>query len=484
MDDMGIIDLSQVEENRKQSENDNLADDAQQGLSLGIGMGKRVLAGLDSMILATKNKLMDKRGQVSRWMDVTPGVQQWASQAREIGEEMRPSWWASRADQSPEQIGRELVAYAQEREERARRREQRGTSQAPRSGDRRRYDLDALTGPGWVSRDMDAPMLAVCRLTAEYMAHPDRRPQTGFPPVRIKDWGKLSDGTRDEYKKILQQAKREMREQGVRTPMDVVGYLADKCRTVSRSRYNSMRGCILQSAHAQGNNKMMDAIRAMPPYVQLCRMLGKVPSSRQGEITRQRKRRKHASTWQALLEEMSPRHADAVRLIRATGARVGECQGILLTRAEDGTITAAIPSSKQGARGRGRGAPATREIVYTPGSPRYDDIAGIYARQGEAPADMSPSAIQNAWSRARRKVGGEATEGQVWTLHSLRHAYAKDRKDEIFRALRAEHGRDWRVKLFGRDWNQGTMKRYAEGVYGELARELGHTDASMAKRYG
>jgi len=488
MDNMGIIDLSQVEDNRKRSEAESMADDAQHGLGLGVRLGKSMLAGLDSLLLSAKNKISDKRGQVGRWVDVTPGVQQYSAQVKAIGDAMKPEWWAARADHTPEAIGRELISYAVERQERARRREARAQAPAPpdsRQEGKRTYELGDLTRPGWLSGSPDELTLSVCRQTAEYMAHPNSRPENIFGPVRVKDWTKLSESTRQEYKKVLAQAKKEMKETGVKTAFDVVAYLSDKCRNLSRSRYNSIRGCLLQSAHIQGDNQLMDAIRAMPPYVQLCQMLGTTPTPRQGEYTRQRKRKKDSETWEDLLSALRPRHADAVRLIRATGARVGEAEGIRLSRSPDGTIIASIPTSKTGARGKGADAPAVRTIAYMPGSPRYDVMAGIFERRGEAPAlGLTAPMLRWAWRGARERVGGEATDGQTWTLHALRHAYARERKNEIFAALRAEHGRDWRVKLFGSDWDKGGQSAYVEGVYKGLADELGHTCTDMAKRYG
>ena len=111
-------------------------------------------------------------------------------------------------------------------------------------------------------------------------------------------------------------------------------------------------------------------------------------------------------------------------------------------------------------------------------------MADIYARRGEVPAPLSAPAIQGAYTRARKKVGEEASDGQTWTLHALRHAYARERKDEIFTKLKQEHGEGWRVKLYGDDWHTGSRRAYTEGVYGELAQELGHTCTTMAKKYG
>lgn len=486
MDDIGIIDLSQVEDNRKRSEAESMADDAQHGLGLGVRLGKSMLAGLDSLLLSAKNKLADKQGQVSRWVDVTPGVQQYSAQVKAIGDAMRPEWWAARADHTPEAIGRELISYAVERQERARKREARAQAPASpgsRQEGKRTYELDDLTRPGWLSGSPDELTLSVCRQTAEYMAQPNSRPENIFGPVRVKDWAKLSESTRQEYKNVLTQTKKEMKEGGVKTAFDVVAYLSGKCRNLSRSRYNSIRSCIIQSAHMQGDNQLVDAIRAMPPYAQLCQMLGTTPTPRQGEYTRQRKRKKDNETWEDLLSALRPRHADAVRLIRATGARVGECESIRLSRDNNGTIIASISSSKTGARGKGADAPAVRTIAYAPGSPRYDVMNELYERRGQNPAlGLTAPMLRWAWRGARERVGGEANDGQTWTLHALRHAYARERKNEIFAKLKAEHGRDWRIKLYGAEGVRNSA--YTEGVYSGLAHELGHTCVEMAKKYG
>jgi hypothetical protein len=44
------------------------------------------------------------------------------------------------------------------------------------------------------------------------------------------------------------------------------------------------------------------------------------------------------------------------------------------------------------------------------------------------------------------------------------------------------YGADWRRKLYGPDWK--TNEKYRPEVYGDLARELGHTNDEMTKIYG
>ncbi|NLM71045.1 MAG: hypothetical protein GX181_03660 [Synergistaceae bacterium] len=88
--------------------------------------------------------------------------------------------------------------------------------------------------------------------------------------------------------------------------------------------------------------------------------------------------------------------------------------------------------------------------------------------------------VLTAWRRARLKEGLNRESG--WDLHSLRHQYARDLKQERAAELREQHGPDWRRKLYGRQWRNSPC--YVEGFYGPIARRLGHTNSEMAKIYG
>jgi len=221
-------------------------------------------------------------------------------------------------------------------------------------------------------------------------------------------------------------------------------------------------------------------IRCMPPYKMICDMLNVKNTPRVGEITRARRKQKDEKTWETLQLQLSPLYADCVRALRTTGARVGELSSLSLREGVDGGMVATLHTSKIGARRKGD-TPPTREIAFKAGTPEEQFLRGLMVERGEAPfSEVSPSQLRSAWGRARAAVGVE--DGQTWCLHALRHAYAGQRKAEIHKKMVEEHGADWRRKLYGNDWKNN--EKYRPEVYGELARELGHTNDDMTKIYG
>ncbi len=398
---------------------------------------------------------------------------------RPIMAAMRPQWWQARGKQSPEDVARTLIGYANERAERAAKRAAREEEKTGRAREVRPSPSEIMVG-GWLTVPVDEKTLAVAEKTVELYAYPDRRPPSAWPEVKIKEWEKLSKSSQEVYKRSIIQTKEELKQLQANTPWDIVSYLTEKTGSRSRAVYNRHRATVIQIARAKGDAELENIIRSMPPYKMICDMLGVQNTPRVGEITRARRKQKDEKTWEALQLQLSPLYRDCVRALRTTGARVGELPSLSLLEGEGGGMVATLQTSKIGARRKGN-TPPTREISFCAGTPEADFLRGLMAERGETPfADVSPSQLRSAWGRARTAAGVE--DGQAWCLHALRHAYAGQRKAEIHKQMVEEHGADWRRRLYGENWREN--EKYRPEVYGELARELGHTNDEMTKIYG
>lgn len=392
---------------------------------------------------------------------------------------MRPTWWEKRKKQSPDEIANTLIGYANERAERAKKKAEREREKSSRMQEARPSPQEIMVA-GWLTVPVSEKVLSVIEKSVEFYSYPERRPPSAWPEVKIKDWESMSRSTQAVYKRSIVQTMEELKELQAKTSWDIVSYLVNKAETRSRSVYNRHRATVIQLARAKGNKKLEDIIRSMPPYKMVCEMLGVTGTPRVGEITKARRKQKNEKTWEALQLQLSPLYRDCVCALRTTGARVGELHSLSLSKGTDGSIIATISTSKIGARRRGD-TPPTRDIVYRIGTTEHDFLCGLLAERGAMPfANVKPDHVRSAWYRARQKLG--VGGGQEWCLHALRHAYASKRKNEIHRQMVEKHGADWRRRLYGTDWKNS--KTYREEIYGELARELGHSNNEMTKLYG
>jgi len=460
---------------RSQSEIENSLGNAAE--TVGRSLGRSAVAAL-GRVAALRREPMPQR--VKKMFAPGGRYEKHGDAVRPVMAAMRPQWWSAREKQNPDEIARTLIGYADERAERAAKRAAREDEKAARAREVRPSPTDIMSAAGWLTVPVDEKTLSVVEKSVELYSCPERRPPSAWPEVRIKEWEKLSKSSQDVYKRSIVQTKEELKQLQARTPWDIVSYLTGKAETRSRAVYNRHRATVIQMARAGGNAELENVIRSMPPYKMICDMLGVKNTPRVGEITRARRKQKDEKTWEALQLQLSPLYRDCVRALRTTGARVGELSSLSLREGGDGGMVATLQTSKIGARRRGD-TPPTREISFRAGTPESDFLRELMTERGETPFQaVEPSQLRSAWGRARTAAGVE--DGQTWCLHALRHAYAGKRKEEIHKNMVEKHGADWRRKLDGNDWQNN--EKYRPEVYGELARELGHSNEEMVKIYG
>lgn len=482
MDTPIFLGLDEVEENRQKREGEEAFDSAGRDFLQGAKIG----LGIAGLVSGMKKAIGDRQEKILQEIAKNRAFSPFAGQVSEIMSQMKPAWWTARADKLPDEIATELVGYAMERLRRAERRREREEEGQRETPTEKKPTPEEIMKNGWLHVPADERQMEAVNKAVLYFCGLEKMPPKTFPPVRIKDWESLSPSTFREYSKTIRQTQRELKEMGARTAWDIVVYLAEKAQTASRSKYNMHRACVLQMAVVNGDNRLTSVIRSMPPYKELCDILGVQPTPRVGEITRARRKKKDAATWVKLLDSSSERYREVFQLIRATGCRVGEVASIKLARGEDGNITVSIVTSKVGSRNPKKKYSPTREITFGTDSEDFEFLSSLLERHGETPAgDMTADKIQSAWRRARKRTGIDE-EGQAWCLHSFRHAYANKRKTEISREMAEEHGPRWRQKVYGEDWQRDPekYKKYYHTTYGKLAQELGHTCEEMTKIYG
>ena len=482
MDTPIFLGLDEVEENRQKREGEEAFDSAGRDFLQGAKIG----LGIAGLVSGMKRAIGDRQQKVLNEIIKNNAYSPFAGQVSEIMNQMKPAWWTARANRHPAEIATELVGYAMERLRRAERRREREEEGHRETSREKRPTPEEVMKTGWLNVPADERQMNVLSKTVLYFCGLEKMPPRTFPPVRIKEWENLSPSTFREYSKTIRQTQRELKEMGARTAWDIAIYLAGKAQTGSRSKYNIHRACVLQMAVVNEDKRLTSVIRSMPPYKELCDILGVQPTPRVGEITRARRKKKDAQTWEKLLDSCSERYRDVFQLIRATGCRVGEVASIKLARGEDESIVVTIATSKVGSRNPKKKYSPTREITFGTGTEDYEFLSRLLDRYGETPAeDMTADKIQSAWRRARKRTGIDE-EGQAWCLHSFRHAYANKRKTEISREMAEEHGPRWRQKLYGEDWQRDPekYKRYYHTTFGQLAQELGHTCEEMTKMYG
>lgn len=287
----------------------------------------------------------------------------------------------------------------------------------------------------------------------------------------------LSERTKADYRRGAAQVRRVLAEQGRKTAWDMLAYLVETCASSSVSTYKRQRAMVLRYAAASGAEHLTDMVRALPPYTEMCKLLGRVPSRRSTPVTEARRAAQNERVFTTLIGHLSPEHRDAILAIRFTGARSCEAESLRLERIADG-IRVSINSAKTGARKKTHSI--VRSWVVPLSSPEGVLLFGVLERRGEKPAPFSASALRAAWRRARLREG--LNGDSHWDFHSLRHQFAADEKKKRATALRAEHGADWRRKLYGRGWRDS--QDYKDVFYGELATRLGHTNTDMCKIYG
>ena len=380
--------------------------------------------------------------------------------------ERRSDWWEKHGHLEAHELAKLLQQYAKERAEKEKRRqekERRAADPTPAIA----VELTLAVSPA---------VAAVVERTRHDLE--TGRPESLFREMPLKKKAELSERSRTEYRRAWKQLRKEWDARGVETDWDAAAWLAEVAAKGSRSSYNRMRAIVRRYAAAEKDEGLSAVVQALPPYSELCRLLGREPSRRSSPITEARRAPHNDRVFKKLLGHLSPEYKDVILLLRATGARASEAASIRLEEATAG-MKVSITSAKTGSRRR-QGS-AVRSWVVPTGTPEFEMLAGVYGRLGAQPAEgRSSEAIRSAWRRARTKEGLNTDSG--WDLHSLRLDYASVEKKRAVAALEATHGPHWRQKLFGEEWRNS--EGFQKAVYGELARRLGHTNAEMTKIYG
>lgn len=427
-----------------------------------------------------------------------------------VAKTLSDEWWQKRENEEPYRLVQELYRYADERAARAARQQverlerpsptqgETVTALPPKKGHHRpsrfsgaprrapqpapEREVSApviekpLLPPISLSVEADAAALSVLRQAQKYLFHPESRPPKIFRETPLKVDSELSKKSVEDYKRLEKQVKRELRERGLSTGWDLCLYLVQTARECSVSTYKKKRAVVMRMME-RASPAAVGLIKALPPYAELCKMLGREPSRRSTPITEARRAQQNKKIFEKLLSRLTPEHRDAILCLRYTGARCSEGRSLRLEQVPDG-IRVTIQTAKTGARKKQ--GPATRSWVAPLGTEAGDALERILDRRGEAPIPYTGHALRSAWHRARKVFGLNQDPG--WDLHSLRHQYARELKTARVAELKGEHGPDWRRRLYGRDWM--SSPRYAEDFYGPIAERLGHSCLAMAKIYG
>ena len=342
-------------------------------------------------------------------------------------------------------------------------------------------DVDAIVNSGKRFISLPAVPDGVRRATertVHYMRIPGDRPQVSVyreQPLKKE----LSPRAQKDYERTKRQIVEELCVLGADTTWDKIAYLASAAQMLEVSGYKRLRAGLLRMAAEDGDALLTRAIRSMPHYGELCTHIEKTPSRRSTPVTEARRAAQDEKRFLRLLARLSPVYADAICVMRYTGARAVETSSVRL-EVKDGAVQVSVRNAKMGARKRKKNA-ILRNWSIPLSTPEGQLLAAIAARRGEEPCKgLTSEGLRAAWARARRWEGVEADAG--WSLHSLRHQFARDFKRRAYARMKEVHGADWRQRLYGPGW-LGSQE-YADAVYGPLAAQLGHTSTTMAKTYG
>lgn len=423
-----------------------------------------------------------------------------------IARAMKEGWWEKRQDQAPWEVVRELYEYNKERKAREARKARRaegpptaapeperaGVASVPRrrsgfSGGRsstrttrQETPAEEVSSVVQLSITVGADVRTVLEKAAAYLAQPGSRPVSPFRAPALKKSEALSERSRVDYERGMNQVKKDIKNLGLSTGWDMCAYLVQVAQDATASTYRRRRALVLRLVEEK-SPATAALIRALPHYGELCAMLGRRPSPRSSAVTEARRAPQREKQWQQLLRHLSPEHRDALLALRYTGARSCEAESLALSLEEDegvAVVRVSISSAKTGAR-RTPGSSVRTWTVPT-STPEGTILQGLLERRGPHPAPYSPDALRSAWRRARLQEGLEKDPG--WDLHSLRHQFAGDEKKKVALEMRRTHGYDWRRKLFGKRWQDS--EAYKEAFYGPVAQRLGHTCKDATKIYG
>jgi hypothetical protein len=129
----------------------------------------------------------------------------------------------------------------------------------------------------------------------------------------------LSERTKAEYKRGAAQVRRVLAEQGRKTPWDLCAYLVETALTSSVSTYKRPRAMVLRLVDGRENTAYSAAmVLALPPYAEMCAMLGRTPSRLSTAVTEARRAAQNERIFTRQLGHLSPEHRDAFgRLVGA-----------------------------------------------------------------------------------------------------------------------------------------------------------------------
>jgi hypothetical protein len=294
----------------------------------------------------------------------------------------------------------------------------------------------------------------------------DMREAPALPP-RPKEMEDHAETTRVEYTKVAGRIRVLLADA---SPLRVLLDAAVK----GRSSYYTTRAVLREMIPGEPWERLD---RCLPPYRLLCRLLGREPAKRTGEITRARRRRKDPDVLEAVLRALPRDLLRAVAAIRATGCRVSELPLMTLSR-EEGLWRVTLPLLQAGCRDGNE--PAVRRIRYR------NRPAWLPKDAPERPfAGLNPRRLQNAWYRARLKAGITERELPQYSLAGLRHEYASNIKALVARSMTEKYGEGWNRMV--RD-GAGHLAPACPDAMAEFDRQvrvrLGRGSAKSAQRTG
>ena len=294
-----------------------------------------------------------------------------------IAEEMKDEWWVRRQDKKAYEIVQELYRYFEERAARRERKEGKKKKEIHKSQETKEHQLeqqpreeqeaDGRTEHTAVAAEaidvlpraelplidlaceVDDSIMAVLERTKEYYNHPDIRPPDPVQRRPLKNHGKLSDRSKIDYARTRRQISRELKDRGLSSCWDLVLQLVETARYKSKSTYKKQRAALLRSFGKNG--QVCEMIKALPPYSEVCKILGREPSRNSTQVTEARRAKQDERTFHRLRSHLSPEHRDAILAIRYTGARSSEAASIRLQLTEEG-VHVSIRSVKKGSRSK------------------------------------------------------------------------------------------------------------------------------------
>lgn len=404
----------------------------------------------------------------NRWREKNP---EFCELIDAVGASLSTSFWerAEARGASPEDIADTLERFAREREAKAKILAEREALREPDVVKRRvnqirqsaEYrDLIRSAGPGVASIIDDA--------LPRYVAGEKLTPI--YPP-RPKVWEDLSPSTRTHYERLEKMISKQISFSTDSEPWKAIKYLCGVLKSSSApSTYHRHRAVLVKMAEKMGADAVLRGLGALPHRSEMVRMLG-ISQKNLGTHTRERRRQKNEPKLSQIFAQLQPDMRDAIRLLRATGARVGEMPSARIVDNGD-TWKIVFEIEKTGSRTK-KLTSIHREISFKKNSPDGRLAENVISTMGEMPyALWSTSRIQSAWYRARKRAGDDPSS-QRFCLHAFRHEWAGKMKSQLSAEWTRRYGKRW--------WDDPALKK---AWMSAVAERLGQSHYESSRVYG